>query len=102
MGEGEGEGRGKGKGKGEGRTDGVSGGEFLLRRYDGSGALGGVQGAFAADDGFALAAGAAALGLGADFGDGVPVVHGRREGGQRRCGIFGWRGAGVSLLVWLC
>lgn len=56
------------------RAYGVSGGEFLFGGDDGAGALGFVQGAFAADDGFALRG--AAVGFAADFGDGVPLVHG--------------------------
>lgn len=57
----------------------VADGEFLFGADDGSAAGGGVEGAFAADDGFALRGGA--FGFAADFGDGVPVVHG-----------WGWRG----------
>lgn len=56
-------------------THGVARGVFLLRADDGAGALGFVQGSFAADDGLTL--GGAAVGLAADLGDGVPVVsHG--------------------------
>lgn len=65
----------------EGGTDGVAGGVFLLGADDGAGALGFVQGSFAADDGLTLRC--TAVGLAADLGDSVPVVS---HGGTCLCG----------------
>ncbi len=56
-------------------TYSITGCELLLCAYDCSASLGGVEGAFASYD--CLSCGATAAGLAADFGDGVPVVHGQ-------------------------
>ena len=58
-------------------THGVGASELLLGPNDGAGALGGVEGGLALDDGLALAAAeAAAAGLAADFRHGFPVLVG--------------------------
>ena len=55
-----------------GETYGVAGCEFLFCTGDVAGTLGSVDGSFTTDDGLTLRG--AAVGFGADFGDGVPIV----------------------------
>lgn len=84
--------------RGGGKAYGVADGEFLFGADDGAAAGGGVEGAFAADDGFALGAGA--FGFAADFGDGVPVVHGG-DGGSERCCVGVWWFSGILWMGWM-
>jgi len=61
--------------------------ELLLRGYNGSAALGGVQGGGSTDDGLALG-GSGATRAAADLSDGVPVV-GHYDVGGVWCGWWG-------------
>ena len=62
----------KGREQSGGFTHGVTGGIFLLGGDDAAGALGLVQGSFAADNSFSL--GGPTAGLTANFRNGVPIV----------------------------
>lgn len=67
-------------------TNNIASCELLFCAHDGAAALSGIEGGFAADNGFFL--GASAVGFGADFGNGVPVVHdGKVVGSQFTMGL---------------
>jgi hypothetical protein len=98
--------RGGGRGR---RTYRVSSAELLLCADDGSASLGGVECGFASDD--CLPCCSAPAGLGSNFRDGVPVIHGcgwyclsvklgSREGRFRNKGLFVVREEVVCGLWW--
>lgn len=66
--------------RGWGGTNGIASRELLFCAHDSTAALSSIEGGFAADNGFFL--GASAAGFGADFGNGVPVVHNEKAVGS--------------------